>query len=146
MPSLAEALSDVHVVNALTQAWNQTQATGHEYGGWIHHNGGVGMALQYGVRQKTSHQATSIVLTLPADLQWFTDNNRVILADFHCHPGGVGNIAGGRPSDADIQNANGLPYGRLVFTSDTNHLYNIKPLPAPSPNGFPADTIMWYVR
>ena len=104
------------------------------------------MALQYGVKQTTSNQASSIVLTAANDLQWFTTRNLNILADFHCHPGGVNDVAGGRPSDADITNAINLPYGRIVFTSDTGHLYNIKPLAAPTPNGFPANTILWYVR
>ena len=144
MPSLAEALNNVQVQNILLQSWNRTQQHNVEWGGLIIYDPA---GQSYTATSRTDNQNSSIVLTNPADLQNARANGRQIVADYHCHPGTVNNVAAGRPSDADITNGRGLSYARIVLTYDTNHEYGPeiyrKALPGPSPSNFPANTCVW---
>ncbi len=144
MSELSNALALATVVHSLTQAWNNTQQNNVEYGGWIYRNDAVNATVKYSVRTKTDNQQSSIVLTNVADINWFTQRNYTIVADFHCHPGTA--VASGRPSQADIDGAKFLTYGRVVFTPDTDHVFDIRPIPAPTPDGFPDGAIMWIIR
>lgn len=140
---LGKALEEPNVVHSLVQAWRSTVANNVEYGGWIYRNDAMGGQNKYSVRTKTDNQNSSIVLTNTNDLAWFRQRNCVILADFHCHPGNQ--VSAGKPSQADISGARGLTYTRLVFTPDTDHVYDIRPLAAPTPKGFPDGAIMWII-
>ena len=114
MVSLNEALESNNVRSPILQAWNFTQRSNVEWGGWIYHvpNG-------YSASIKTDNQNSSIVLTNPNDLVRL--GNAVILSDFHCHPGN--NPASCRPSDQDIRGARFVEYDRLVFTYISSTVY-----------------------
>jgi len=141
--TLEAALNHVGVSNPIQQAWTNTRTNNVEWGGWILHRNG-----NYSARIKTDGQHSSIFLTRAQDTGPLINAGYRIIADFHCHPGT--NVASGRPSDADIENGLHLPYGRLVFTYDTNHLYDNALYrhanPRPTPNWFAADAIMWQLR
>ena len=143
-PTSSEALENRDVVQGLITAWNNTQSQAVEWGGWIFRDDSITGARKYGIKLKTDRQESAIILTLPRDIAALADVGKVIVADFHCHPGD--NNASGRPSDADISGAVALSYGRIVFTYDRNRVYNIRALPAPTPDGFPDGAVMWMVR
>jgi hypothetical protein len=145
MPALSEALNNTNVVNSIVQAWGNTRQNNVEWGGWIYY---IPQSNSYATKLKTDGQATSIVLTKPNDLGWFSSRNYPVIADFHCHPGN--DVSAGKPSKPDIDGAKGLTYARLVFTPDTNHLYGQdvygRALPRPTPDGFPDGAIMWHIH
>ncbi len=144
---LAAALKSANVCNSIKQAWLETQRTGVEYGGWIFE---IGATDTYTVAMAPHGGANSIVLTGPV-LTAATKANYKVMADFHCHPFTAAPlVASGRPSDADISNAKGLPYGRLVFTPDANHLYGNEVYRKADPRPVPADlklddVVMWQI-
>jgi hypothetical protein len=143
MPSLAEALKTPHVIAALSDAWRKTQEDKVEHGGWIYWDNRRNI---YSVMHTTDGQQSTIILNRPNDIQSLK-NQGTLLADFHCHPGNY--VGASRPSDADIDSARELTYGRLVFTHDSNQHFQIKPLARPVPDGFvlkPKESaIMWQV-
>lgn len=144
MASLSEALETHNVVAALADAWNKTQADRVEYGGWIYLNNST---EKYCVKQTTDNQQSAIILTREADLNWFATRGHTIISDFHCHPN-YGHPSG-KPSNPDISGAS-KEYHRLVFTLDTNTVYDDriynKAYARPTPDGFPDGAIMWQIK
>src|SRR5579883_1988107 len=106
LPSdLEKALDEKDVQHNLQQAWNKTQDEEIEYGGWIYKYNTTDSKIQYKTKQKTDKQASSITLTQAKDLLQFEAPEKIILADFHCHPAGKNKgdkIAAGKPSAADV--------------------------------------------
>jgi len=145
MPSLTEALNNVFVLSSLKDAWEKTQKSNHEWGGWIYY---IPLSNSYSIKLKTDKGNKSIILTRPKDLQDLTKKDYTIISDFHCHPGGEMNAC--KPSNEDISGAKQLTYHRLVFTYDTNlDVHKVKFLmacdPRPTPENFPKNTIMWWI-
>lgn len=104
----ATLLTSEAVTQEFKASFDKAAETNIETGGWIFYNSANGTFKTK--RQTKGAQEDSIILTpVPA-----AETGYVVVADWHCHPGN--NVAGSRPSGADINIAKSKQYFMLVLT------------------------------